>query len=122
MLQVSLMSKIWPQSTQSNLAAAIQAVEMLAGVRAGGIPEGTVSCPMLRLVRGDPEEWAVAHWRLSHCSSSQPYRTHAQLLDPQEEGDEGPSEEVMWPWSPFSSPQSGSLFRGLHLSFLEPLS
>lgn len=45
MLQVSLISKIWPQSTQSNLAAAIQAVEMLAGVKAGGIPEGYCELP-----------------------------------------------------------------------------
>lgn len=100
---------VWPQLSRRWRCR--QGSELVRSLKA------TVNCPMLRLVGCYLEGWAVGPWRLSHHSSSQPHRTHTQLLGSQE-GDEGPREEVTWP----RPPHSRSLFRGLHLSFLDPLS
>lgn len=47
-------------SEHSCVAAAVQAVEMLAGLELVGSLEATVKCLMQRLVRGYPEGWAMA--------------------------------------------------------------
>lgn len=116
---ISLISTLWSQSTPVwpqlfRQQKGRQGSELVGSLKA------TVSCPVLTC-EVSPEEWAMVPWRLSRPSSSQPHGIHTQLLGSQEEGEDVSREEGTWPWSPFGSPHSRFLFRGLQLSFLDPL-